>query len=398
MYLNQERAKQVMEKYNLDALIATSPENVTYSSDHDSIDIYRYKYGRLQAYVIFPKDENVQPALIVPVDHLAYLVDSPTWIEDIRTYSTFYIYGRDGSGRENYTESEKKLNRMMEQCEHSGGAFEALVKALKDKELVRGRVGIDEMNITFPIWEKLQDEFPHLEMVKAFGIFKEIRMVKTPAEIETLTKSIKINDRALESIINMIEEGVSEKELIHWYRTLVTEQGAMYGFWATAAGTRGGALFPPTTYSINKGNLIRIDAGCVYNRYWSDTARTAVVGSAPEKAKRYYKAIYTGIQEGVQLLRPGAKVQDVFNRIVNAVRKMGIKHYQRHHCGHSMGLETYEPPMIVPSNKPSSSDIFLRDVGEMRLEENIDEYMGALLGAIRNGDFNKIKIMPGSVG
>ena len=373
MYLNEQRTGQIMEKYDLDALVASAPENVTYSSDHDHTNIYRYRYGRLQTYVIIPKDKDIQPTFIVPVDHLAYLVDRPTWIKDIRTYGTFYIYGRNSSAKENYTRNEEKLNQMMDRCEHSGGAFESLAKALRDKRLANGKtIGIDEMNITPAIWEKIHDQFPQLEITKAFGVFKEIRMVKTPAEIEKLIRSIEINDRALESAINMIQEGVSEKELFHWYKTLVAEQGAMHGFWATGAGTRGGALFPPATCSIKKGDLIRIDAGCVYDRYWSDTGRTAVVGSVTvKKAKRYYKAIYSGIQEGAQLLKPETKVSDVFDKVVATVRKAGIEHYQRHHCGHSMGLETYEPPMIVSSSEPLRSDIHLRGPGEIRLEENM---------------------------
>jgi len=372
MCLNEERAKQIMEKYDLDALVASAPENVTYSSNHDYTAIYRYKYGRMQTYVIIPRDKDIEPALIVPIDHLAYLADRPSWIKDIRAYGTFYIYGRDSSGRENYTESERRLDQIWEHCAHSADAFESLAKALRDKGLAKGkRIGIDEMNITSTIWEKVCSEFPKLEIAKAFGIFKEIRMVKSPAEIEMLTKSIETNDRALGSVINMIEEGVSEKELIHWYKTLVTEQGGSHGFWTTAAGTRGGALFPPIRHSIKKGDLIRIDAGCLYKRYWSDTARTAVIGSATDRAKRYYEAIHTGIKEGAQLLKPGTKVADVFNTIVSTVRKVGIKHYQRHHCGHSMGLETYEPPMIVSSSESLRSDIHLSGPGEIRLEENM---------------------------
>lgn len=377
MYLNEERAHEIMEKYNLDGLVASAPENVTYGSDYDDDgctvpSIWEYKYGKLQTYVIIPKDKGIEPALIIPICHLPYLVDRPTWIKDIRTYGSFYIHGRPSFGKEGYTESERRLDQMWEQCEHSSDAFASLANALRDKELAnRRRIGIDEMNITSTIWEKIGDEFPQLEIMKAFGIFKEIRMVKSPKEIKMLTKSKKINDRALESVTDMIEEGVSEKELVHWYKTLVTEQGAMHGFWGTGVGTRGGAFFPPTAYSIKRGDLIRIDAGCVYNRYSSDTGRTAVIGSATEKAERYYRAIYTGIQEGGQLLKPGTKVADVFDAILTTVRKAGIRHHQRHHCGHSMGLESQEPPMIVPSNEPSSSDIFLRDTGEIRLEENM---------------------------
>lgn len=371
MYFNYSRAKEMMENYKLDALIATSPENVNYCSDLDYTSLYRYKYGRLQTFVIIPKDENIEPVIIIPIDILPYIIDKRSWINDIRTYGTFYIYGMDLKN-ENYSDSEIELSRLWEK-KNEINVFAALSKVLREKKLDKNlRIGIDETNIICTsTWEKLYSEFPKLELIRALGIFKEIRMVKTSSEIAMLTKSIEINDRALEAAINMIEVGTTEKEFFQYYKNFVVGQGALHGFSTTGAGTRGGALFPPSRYAIKKGDLVRVDSGCIFNRYWSDTARTVAINIVSEKAKKYYNAIYSGIKEGAQLLKPGAKVSEVFDKIVSTVKKCGISHYQRHHCGHSMGLETYEPPMIVPSDKPSSSDIFLHDVGEIRIEKNM---------------------------
>jgi Xaa-Pro dipeptidase len=46
--------------------------------------------------------------------------------------------------------------------------------------------------------------------------------------------------------------------------------------------------------------------------------------------------------------RPGATGEEVFRAGVEAVRRAGVPHYQRHHCGHAIGLEPYEPPLIAP--------------------------------------------------
>ena len=42
------------------------------------------------------------------------------------------------------------------------------------------------------------------------------------------------------------------------------------------------------------------------------------------------------------------KCSDIFNVAVQTVRNSGIPHYQRHHCGHGIGLEFYDPPLISP--------------------------------------------------
>jgi Xaa-Pro aminopeptidase len=35
---------------------------------------------------------------------------------------------------------------------------------------------------------------------------------------------------------------------------------------------------------------------------------------------------------------------------VRATRAAGIPHYQRHHVGHGIGLEPYDPPTIAPGS------------------------------------------------
>ena len=41
-------------------------------------------------------------------------------------------------------------------------------------------------------------------------------------------------------------------------------------------------------------------------------------------------------------------VSRLFDVAVRATRAAGIPHYQRHHVGHGIGLEPYDPPTIAP--------------------------------------------------
>ncbi len=93
MLLNYDRAAKKMEAYGLDALIASSCENVNYCADFETNNTYRYKYGRVRAHCVLLRDQILKPVLITPVDLLAHLAVIPSWVEDIRTYGTFYFYG-----------------------------------------------------------------------------------------------------------------------------------------------------------------------------------------------------------------------------------------------------------------------------------------------------------------
>jgi Xaa-Pro aminopeptidase len=45
-------------------------------------------------------------------------------------------------------------------------------------------------------------------------------------------------------------------------------------------------------------------------------------------------------------MKPGVPVSRLFALAVRTTREHGIPHYERHHVGHGIGLEPYDPPTI----------------------------------------------------
>jgi Xaa-Pro aminopeptidase len=99
--------------------------------------------------------------------------------------------------------------------------------------------------------------------------------------------------------------------------------------------------------------------------YWADTGRTAVIGEPPSDLVRYYAALQAGIAELLKRAQPGVAVSELFDAGVQTVRESGIPHYQRHHVGHAIGLEMYEPPVLANAQ---SSDIHRFGESDIRLE------------------------------
>jgi Xaa-Pro dipeptidase len=370
MLFNYERAAKKMEAHGLDALIASSCENVNYCADFETNNTYRYKYGRVRAHCVLLRDQILKPVLITPVDLLAHLAVIPSWVEDIRTYGTFYLYGGE---QEKLGGAPAQLNYLMNHCRNYPQANAALLDVLREKGLANGRIGWDENNLSPNAWEFITASLPNARIRKAAGIFKEIRMVKTEEEILRIRESVQISDAAAQAVIDRAEAGIPEVELQKAFRRTVTEGGAFFGFFVTAAGPTGGALFPvpPSNHILAKGDSIRYDAGCIHKSYWSDTGRTIFIGEPSGKQQQYFNALFAGICAAETLVKAGVRVSEIFHQAVNAVREKGIPDYKRHHIGHSMGLETYEPPMFFPSDRPVDSDIYLPEEGIMTLEENM---------------------------
>jgi Xaa-Pro dipeptidase len=57
--------------------------------------------------------------------------------------------------------------------------------------------------------------------------------------------------------------------------------------------------------------------------------------------------LYKGVQRAYEILKPGLKVSELFQQVMDTVRKEGIPHYSRSHVGHGIGIEGYDPPNIA---------------------------------------------------
>jgi len=64
MLLNRDRALAVMDEHGLDALVATTPENVHYLSDYGTQHSYNFAPWGISAAVL-PRDEDIPPTLMV---------------------------------------------------------------------------------------------------------------------------------------------------------------------------------------------------------------------------------------------------------------------------------------------------------------------------------------------
>jgi Xaa-Pro aminopeptidase len=110
----------------------------------------------------------------------------------------------------------------------------------------------------------------------------------------------------------------------------------------------------PSEQTLKMGDAIRFDVGCRYKYYRSDISRIAVMGEPSAKLQSYHNALYMGVQRAYEILKPGLRVADLFEAVVETVRKEGIPHYARSHVGHGIGIEGYDPPNIAGN----SADVF----------------------------------------
>lgn len=63
-----------------------------------------------------------------------------------------------------------------------------------------------------------------------------------------------------------------------------------------------------------------------------------------------YEALLAGEQAELDALRPGIEASAILDLAVRTVEQRGVAPYRRQHCGHGIGSDVYEPPIVNGSS------------------------------------------------
>ena len=345
MLYNRDRLLTLMDKYDLNGVVAAAPENIYYLSGHASWSQNGYRYGGSQVYVVFPRDPVESPALLIPGGDVGYAALDEVWLREVYTY---------GRARKHQVSDMSKLSKEERRTveitagEPKGPTAErALAQLMKDKGMSRGRIGIDHFGIPLTIYEKIGLFLPEAKLEPASSFFRYVRMIKTPAEIQRLRESAAVNEQAINAMLREAKPGVKENELAGIYKSEVAKAGGQV-YWMHMAVSRGGNFPAIKDKVLQKGDIFRVDMGCSVNGYHADVCKSGSIGSAPtDEHRKRYDAVQAGVLKSVETLKPGALPQDLFETMVAGVRAAGIPNYSNFFLGHTIGLEAREFPFLL---------------------------------------------------
>jgi methionyl aminopeptidase len=102
----------------------------------------------------------------------------------------------------------------------------------------------------------------------------------------------------------------------------------------------------PDKRLVRDGQLVSIDCGAIVDGWHGDSARTFLVGSAPDEARRLSAATREAMLAGIAAAVPGNTLEDV----AGAIEDVGLSHgygIVRAYVGHGIGNEMHEEPQVT---------------------------------------------------
>src|SRR5882762_6645138 len=196
MLFNRDRAYATMDACGLDALVAAAPRNVYYASGFWT-RISEWGFAENHASVIIPRDPDKPATLIVPEFAIAGLLETPTWIPQVRTtefLNTSFVAHEPEPVRLDPLQGDvERLYVEKVKGDLAADIVAGTASALAESGLSHARVGFDDLRLAAHVKRVL----PGLIVEDGLDAWLTVRKVKTPQEIEFLRTGAAINEAGL---------------------------------------------------------------------------------------------------------------------------------------------------------------------------------------------------------
>jgi Xaa-Pro aminopeptidase len=187
------------------------------------------------------------------------------------------------------------------------------------------------------------------ELVPASGLVEKLRVLKDPGEIESIRTAAGCALRAFESLLPMVQPGITERQLAAGLDYRMMTAGADKPAFDTVVASGPNASMPHagiTDRKLEPGDQVVIDFGAVTDGYCCDITRTIAVGDPDPKAAEIACAVQGAWDAAFAVVEPGVRASDVDAAARSYLEGAGFAEGFVHSLGHGIGLEVHEKPTL----------------------------------------------------
>lgn len=310
-----------MRRREIDVLFVTSPSNITYLTGHTAFTAY------------------VPQGLVVTLDaeepkFFLRQMDAPA-----ATRQTFL----DPNNVIGYSED------LVGNPDRDG--YDRIIEYFHETGLGNATLGLEPAFLTLKQFGSAQDKFkeklPKAKIVDFSKAIDRIRMVKSDLELALMREAATISDAAMARAAEVIRPGVREADAAaEIVATLIRG----------ANGKPGTALAPicfcasPYTGTAHvrwgedefrEGSQLNLELGGVRWGYAVGLMRTFIIGRPSDRLRRMHEAEVAGLENALNVVRPGVTCSDIASAFNRTMAKHGLKKESR--CGYAIGIDWTEP-------------------------------------------------------
>jgi len=184
---------------------------------------------------------------------------------------------------------------------------------------------------------------------------------KSPEEIEKMAAAGQILARTLGLLRGKARPGVTTGDLDAAAEKYIRSQGAepafkgYNGFPGSICASPNSMVVHgiPGPYELERGDVLSVDVGVIYEGWVADAAVTLPIGSVSPVARKLLDTTRAALWDAVEQCRPGNRLGDVSNAVQARVEGEGLA-VIRSLVGHGIGRAMHEDPQIPNYGRPGT--------------------------------------------
>jgi len=214
--------------------------------------------------------------------------------------------------------------------------------------------------------DEIKNLFPLHQYERLTPLTTELRLCKSPEEVDMIGKAIDITKEAFMRVLKTTKPGMMEYEVEAEMTHEFIRRGASgHAYSPIVAGGENACVLHYITNdcTLKDGDLMLLDFGAVYGNYASDCSRTIPVnGKFSPRQKQCYNAVLDVLKEAKKILVPGTTIEKTNKQIALMLEQKMIElglfsaddvknntastplyfRYYMHGASHFMGLDVHD--------------------------------------------------------
>jgi Xaa-Pro aminopeptidase len=216
----------------------------------------------------------------------------------------------------------------------------------------------------------LKEKFPGVEIRDCSPLIWELRIIKSPAEIEVMRRAGRIGVKAMTEMMRGTRPGMSESEVAAIFQYICKKEGAQelaYNIIISSGENHPYVHYYKHDRVLRDGDFLVVDAGPDLDYYDTDiTISYPANGRFTARQKEVYEAAKAVHEASMKVYRPGLTLEQCRNEATEILQKQGYdltKDYfkkMRPGFGHYVGMAVHDvgggpavlKPGMVFANEP----------------------------------------------
>jgi Xaa-Pro aminopeptidase len=235
---------------------------------------------------------------------------------------------------------------------HYTAAYDAELAAKALASYAGGTIGlVGQYQMSVALVDHLRNgRFSNSKFVDASDLVDQIKVVKSPEEIELVKRAARMQDGAVRAAFAAVEPGMRETDITAIARCYSQRHGSENGIYLCASGPIGTPCQINQIHyqnrTIREGDYVMLlveDSGP--GGMYTELGRTCVVGKVPQQMKDEFAFTLEARKFTLNLLKPGTPCKTIWEEYNAFMKKNGRPPESRLYC-HGQGYDLVERPLV----------------------------------------------------